>query len=267
MILINGKFDEVIPVLDRGFLYGQGLFETIAVRDGRPRHLSRHLQRLAQGCSRIGIEMPARELLEEEIGQLLHGSGQALLKIVLTAGTGARGYRSPQHQATTRILQLSAFPQLEPGHASDGIRARICQTRLSENRALAGLKHLCRLEQVLARDEWQDAGIAEGLMLDTHGRVIEGTMSNLFLVRDRVLHTPDLSLCGVAGVMRSVILDLAANTGMETRITTISLQDLEVADELFVCNSIIGIWPLNQLDGHSYQVGPVSKSLCAAINE
>jgi 4-amino-4-deoxychorismate lyase len=132
---------------------------------------------------------------------------------------------------------------------------------------LAGIKHLNRLEQVLARSEWDDPEIAEGLMLDTEGRVVEGTMSNLFLVRDRTLLTPDLSCCGVAGIMRGLVLDLARELGIRVVECALVPADLEVVDALFVTNSLIGLCPVQELDGRSYAVDAIPETLRRAVDD
>jgi 4-amino-4-deoxychorismate lyase len=146
-------------------------------------------------------------------------------------------------------------------HAEQGIRLFPCATRLSRQPLLAGLKHLNRLEQVIARSEWQDTEHAEGLMLDQAGRVIEGVFSNLFLVRDGVLITPDLKRCGVAGVMRAELLFQAESLGIPTQITDIPLEQLQWADEVFVCNSVYGVWPVHACAALSWPVGPLTRKL------
>ena len=136
---------------------------------------------------------------------------------------------------------------------------RICRHRLPDNPPLAGVKHLNRLDQILARAEWQDDGIQEGLMQDQKGHVIEGVMSNLFLVSEGVLFTPDLSRCGVAGIVREIILQLADQQHIPVRITDLDIQAVLQADELFVCNSVLGIWPVRQLEERHWQPGPVTR--------
>ena len=132
---------------------------------------------------------------------------------------------------------------------------------MSEQPLLAGLKHLNRLEQVLARSEWHDPAYAEGLMRDTSGRVVEGVFSNLFLVQDGRLLTPDLQRSGVAGVMRAALLVEAARLAIPCHITDISLEQLQQADELFVCNSVYGVWPVRAFADLSWPVGPLTRKL------
>jgi 4-amino-4-deoxychorismate lyase len=142
---------------------------------------------------------------------------------------------------------------------------RVCDLRLALQPRLAGIKHLNRLEQIMARAEWEEQ-YEEGLLLDYNGQLIEGTMSNLFLVRDRALYTPSLDSCGVAGVVRSVVLDLAVESGVRAARQALTLTDLEAAQEVFLCNSLIGIWPVVSVaDQFDFTVGPLTQALQGAL--
>jgi 4-amino-4-deoxychorismate lyase len=138
---------------------------------------------------------------------------------------------------------------------------RLCEARLGSNLQLAGIKHLNRLEQVLARQEWEEPDIREGLLLDEEGHVIEGTMSNLFAVKRGTLVTPDLTRCGVAGIMRTVVMEQAGHLGLDVSVKPLPLADVEQADELFLTNSLIGIWPVIGLENRTWSTGPVSRQL------
>lgn len=267
MMLINGESATQISGHDRGLHYGDGVFETLAVRDGRPLLWEQHLQRLGNGCVRLGIPMPAPALLASEAAQVCAGAVQGVLKIIVTRGVGARGYRVTAPVQATRLVALYPWPTWPDEYAQRGVRVRVCNTRLGSNPALAGLKHLNRLEQVLARSEWDDVSIAEGLMLDTAGHVIEGTMSNLFVVHDGQLLTPGLDSCGVAGIVRGVILELAARHAIACEITELDLQQVREADEILLCNSLIGVWPVRELDGVHYEPGPLTQRLTTYLAE
>ena len=265
-ILINGVEADCLDALDRGLQYGDGLFETLRIRAGRPCLWPAHLARLTQGCARLGIPMPAEGLLRREADQLCAGGGDGVLKIVLTRGSGGRGYRPPQVPEPTRLLAVFPAPDHPPENRTQGVTVRICDTRLGLNPALAGLKHLNRLEQVLARAEWDDPDIAEGLMQDIEGNIIEGTMSNLFVVQAGHLRTPELSRCGVAGVMRARVMAEAGALGIPVEEGRLGLDDLTGADELFLTNSVIGLWPVRRLQGRDYAApGPVTARLAAAV--
>ena len=263
-MLVNGQPADSISALDRGLGYGDGLFETVAVRDGTAELWSEHLARLKSGCDRLGIPYP-REL-EEEGRALIEGVERGVLKIIVTRGVGGRGYRPPEAAEPTRILSLHPWPDYPAAWWSDGVTVRRCDTPLGCNPRLAGIKHLNRLEQVLARVEWSDSAVAEGLMSDTEGRIVEGVMSNLFVVRDGALLTPSLERCGVAGVMRGAVMRAAAEAGIPCTEGELREATLEAADELLLTNSLIGIWPVARLGEREWPVGPLTRRLQEALS-
>ena len=268
-ILINGQAESSIAVTDRGLQYGDGLFETIAVINSQFPLWERHMRRLKRGCEKLSLSCPDDELLLEEATELVRDISsnkiKLVLKIIITRGIGERGYIYSDNRPT-RIISCSAWPEYPLENWQKGIRVHICSTRLAQQPALAGIKHLNRLEQVIARNEWQDKDIAEGIMLDQDDNVIEGTFSNLFLVNNGCLQTPDLSLNGVTGVMRDYIMEQADNQDIKIEITKIKLDDVLDADEVFVCNSLIGIWPVVEIQGHSLNVGNVTRELQKQIS-
>lgn len=268
MILINGESKEHIEISDRGFQYGDGLFETIEVRDGLAVFLERHLERLNSGCQRLGIPFPGMDLLSLETSELSRRStpNRAVLKIIITRGSGGRGYRQPDVIQPTRVLSLHPYPDYPDVYPEQGIVARFCTTRLGLNPALAGIKHLNRLEQVMARSEWNDASIQEGLMLDANDHVIEGTMTNLFYIKNSGLYTAPLTQSGVAGIIRRIIMTLASDHGLSVIEHEFTKDELLSADELFVCNSIIGIWPIRQIEVAQFSVGPITQSIQSWLN-
>jgi len=257
---VDGQPADALSLKDRGLAYGDGLFETIAVRGGQLVLLERHLQRLAEGCSRLALAAD-HGLIRAELVAYAAVLGDGVLKLILTRGDSQRGYAFDPGAVPRRILQGNPQARYPGVNAEHGVRLFPCVTRLSSQPLLAGLKHLNRLEQVLARAEWQGPECAEGLMLDLDGRVIEGVFSNVFIVRDGVLLTADLRRCGVAGVMRGELLFQAKSLGIPTEITDISLEQLQQADEVFVCNSVYGIWPVNAYAALSWPVGPLTRKL------
>lgn len=261
--LIDGEPAASVPVSDRGLQYGDGLFTTIAVKSGEPLLWGRHLRRLQNDAARLRIAPPTPELLRAEVVRLCQGVTQATLKIMLTRGAGGRGYRPSNTAPTRRIVTL--WPRaVQAPYAREGVALYSCRTRLSRNPMLAGIKHLNRLEQVLARAEWGDDH-AEGLMQDTVGMVIEGTMTNVFVVRNGELLTPDLSQCGVAGILRDLVLEHARATRLVARAAEIPFAALQDADEIFLTNSLIGIWPVRRFDAKEYRIGPITRALQTAI--
>lgn len=264
-ILFNGQPSDSVPVTDRGLHYGDGLFETLAVINGTPRFWQRHFDRLLIGCTRLKIPAPAEELLLQEIATLSQGKGSCVIKLIITRGSGGRGYRPPHPVTPTRLLICYPFPQYPERNSTAGVEIRLCKATLGCNPLLAGIKHLNRLEQVLARSEWDDDMIAEGLMANHEGNIIEGTMSNIFLVCKGELHTPDLSACGIDGVMRGIVIEQARLLDIPLRITNITPTQLGQGSELFLTNSLIGIWPVNRCGEQTYTVGPVVKQLQQAL--
>lgn len=260
-LLVNGAPVSSIEVSDRGFQYGDGVFTTLPVRHGIALFLPLHFDRLERDCGRLSIPFPGRDALMPEVHSLCAARPDGVLKIQITRGAGGRGYRPPDQAMPTRVLGIHPLPDYPADLADEGVAVRLCQTRLGINPALAGLKHTNRLEQILARAEWPLGDIREGLMLDADGHVVEGTMTNLFLVSRGKLVTPKLDLCGVAGVMRSVVMEAAAALGLRVEETRLVPADLFGADELFLTNSVIGLWPIRRIESRDFPVGPVTKEI------
>jgi UPF0755 protein len=260
-MLINGLYSHQIDQTDRGFQYGDGLFETIAIINGQAVFLDQHLARLQKDCHRLKIPYPGTELLTLEVEQLAKNASKAVLKIILTRGVGGRGYRQPDPIKTTRVLSLYPYPDYPDSYKNQGIHARFCDIRLGLNPALAGIKHLNRLEQVLARSEWSDLAIQEGIMLDFNDHVIEGTMTNLFYIKDDSIYTSALTLNGVSGIMRSSIIMLCARHQLTVIEHDFNQEALLAADEIFVCNSIIDIWPVTELADIHLPVGEKTQQI------
>jgi 4-amino-4-deoxychorismate lyase len=273
--LINGEAVEKISIRDRGLQYGDGLFETMAVRNGRIHLWPAHWQRLSLGCEKLLISLPSKALLEKEIALLCKdgkdgNETQFVIKLIITRGEGARGYRFSANQTTTRILSRYPWPDYPLYYQTDGVSVCYCEMTLSENKTLAGIKHLNRLEQVLARNEWANDNneFQEGLMLSLQGHVVDGTMSNIFIVKEGEIFTPDLSLAGVAGVMRSTVMNIAQESGYTVHVATLTKTDIRQADEIFLSNSLIGIWPVSNIAEINFaQVGEVTKQLQQQIEK
>lgn len=264
MYLVNGSPSTTFDVADRGLHYGDGLFETIEIDRRQAVFLAQHLQRLQTGCQRLRLPVPDLHLLAAEIASLCQAApeqGQAVIKIIITRGVGGRGYRQPEPIQSSRILSLHPFPDYPDNFQEQGIAARFCQTRLGVSPALAGIKHLNRLEQVLARAEWSDTATQEGLLLNVDGHVIEGTMSNLFYVKDGVVYTALLTRSGVAGVVRGLVMELCRQQPLKLVEHDYTPAALLAADEVFLSNAIIGLWPVRQIDGHVFQVGVLTRHL------
>lgn len=242
-------------------MYGDGVFRTLLVRDGRPIAWARHLRKLAADCAALSIACPDAGDLLRDVKALTADITDCVIKLVVTRGAGNRGYAPPDPPRATRLALRSLLPGYPLAHAEEGVAVRLCNTRLSHQPRLAGIKHLNRLENVLARMEWDDPAIAEGLMRDEGGNVVEGVMSNLFVCHNSVLMTPDLSRCGVAGVTRERVLEWAARQGVKAEVRELSLEEVLAADEVFLCNSVAGVWPVRELAERRWSRGPLTASV------
>jgi len=256
-ILVNGTASEVVPALDRGLAYGDGLFESIRFVGDRAPLWSRHMQRLHESCRWMRMPEPDPEQLWIEALQVSRGMSCAVVRITLTRGLGERGYVPPANPKPTRVLAAFTPPAVMPETYELGVRVRVCDLRLADQPLLAGMKHLNRLEQVLARAEWTDPAIAEAVLCDSHEWVISATMANLFVVVDGVLLTPAVDRCGVAGVARAEILDFEP----QVQIGNVSLAALRDASEIFLSSSVRGIVPVRALGDQVYAPGPVARRL------
>lgn len=249
LTLVDGLATDVIPTTDRGLAYGDGLFETLALSDGSPRQFDRHLARMADGAQRLGIPMPESAIWQADLTlalQSLAVPARAVLKLILTRGSGGRGYNPPLSPIPRRILQVLPWPEASLHDAQPRL-GMVCETRLGLNPQLAGIKHLNRLEQVLGAQEVAANGAWDGLMLDTRGYLIESTRANVFLVFRGQLHTPALTTSGVAGVMRSVVCEHAARWGFPVTVGDVPCEALQAASEIFLTNSVRGVESMMRL--------------------
>lgn len=246
--LINGVRMDCVSALDRGLHYGDGVFRTLKVVNGKVRWWDEQFRKLDDDCAALKISCPDKAILEAEVLRLAGEPDVGVIKIIVTRGVGQRGYAIPADAAPRRIVM--GFPGASQENSD--VRVRWCELRLSSQPRLAGIKHLNRLENVLARSEWNDPGIAEGLLLDEAGHVICGTMSNLFIAEQENLVTPELTRCGVAGVARSRIIQAAGRHGQPARFEPISRERLLDADGVFLCNSLIGVWRVAGLENRQW---------------
>jgi 4-amino-4-deoxychorismate lyase len=247
MILVNGLPADSLSALDRGLAYGDGVFRTLRLHASQPVWWPDHFAKLRSDCDSLALACPEQAQLLDEIRQVAE-TGEGLVKIILTRGAGARGYALPIVRAGTRIVLSAPLPSHALPDASRDINARWCALRLARQPRLAGIKHLNRLENVLARAEWDDPDIFEGLLCDDSHAVIGGVMSNLFWARDGELYTPDLSECGVAGVARTRLLRAVARHGFRCHVGRHHADAILAADEVMICNSLIGVRRVARLD-------------------
>lgn len=263
--LVNGELNQSISPLDRGLAYGDGIFRTLRIQSGLPCNWHLHYQKLVADCSTIGIVCPSAELLIDDIHRLfvedVLENKNATAKIIITRGEGERGYAPPAITMPTRIVIKSAMPQYSADNFKLGVALYLCTTRLAIQPALAGIKHLNRLENVLARMEWRDDQFFDGLMLDVEDNVTECTMSNIFARFGDTLITPTLNLCGVAGITRQQILALSKPLSLIVIEGKMSLEKLFSADEVIICNSLYGVFQVRQIADKTWETKPLAAKL------
>lgn len=250
-VLVDGVDGDRVSALDRGLAYGDGLFETIRFLHGEAPLWSRHVGRLREGCERLGLPAPDVGQLAGECARVTAGMPDAVVKVVLTRGAGRRGYAPSAEAVATRVVAAFPVPDVPPDWYRDGIRVRCCALRLASQPRLAGIKHLNRLEQVLARAEWSDAGVVEGLLFDQHDNLVSATAANVFVAIDGRLSTPSVETCGVAGVLRGALLRALP----DVRIRTVAKDELMRVDEMFLASSVRGVLPVRVLEGRELRPG------------
>ena len=264
---INRMTRSVNPA-DRGFQYGDGLFETIAIRDGNPRQWQYHLDRLTLGCKRLGLDIPTTAL-DLDLAVALRRSQQdtsfCIAKIIVTAGDSVRGYgRSLPTPAEIYIGVFPATPLNKPAYVK-GVATMLCETRLATGSPVAGIKTLNRIEQVLASSECLPTGAFEGFTLDASDRLICGTISNVFIVKDNVIRTPSLERCGVEGTMRRLVIELLGRGGRDVDICDLDEDDLAAADEVFITNSQMGAVPVHRCGNYKWPIGTATREVMALL--
>ncbi len=273
-MLVNGQAQNFLPVSDRAVQYGDGLFETIKIKGRTPLFWDRHLTRLKTSCEKLQIPCDFM-LLEAEVDQVLnslesHDQGSHILKVIVTRGSGGRGYNPPSSVSATRIVQMHGFPDGYARNATNGIQAQLCRHPVSRNSALAGVKHLNRLDQVMASMELNES-TAEGLMCDDTKHLIEGIKTNVFVVLEGRITTPALTEAGIAGILRDVVLEYFANQGRPVDVRPIHVGELSGASELFVCNSVLGVWPVRALSNAgailSFPIGPLTREVQGLLSD
>jgi 4-amino-4-deoxychorismate lyase len=246
-MLINGASGNTINAEDRGLAYGDGVFRTLRMQAGRPVCWERQFAKLQRDCNALKIPCPSALVLSSELQQLGKSQADGVAKIIITRGVSTRGYAPSVQSEATRILSVTPATAYPFEYSKQGVRVHVCKVRMGHQLLLAGIKHLNRLENVLGASEWQDQDMPEGLLSDISGYVISGTRSNLFMLRGNTLYTPNLTRCGVAGVQRDRVVDWAKQHGVTCKVTDFRMEELLLADEIMIVNSVFGLWPVREL--------------------
>lgn len=253
---VDGMEASLLAADDRGLAYGDGLFETLRVINGVVPLWSRHMRRLGEGCERLRIPMPDVDALLADVAAVTANLPDAVARITVTRGSGPRGYAASAVPVPRRVVTASAFLPPDETMIRDGIALFPCQTRLAMQPALAGIKHLNRLEQVLARAEWSDVAFADGLVMDTAGRVASAISANIFIVLNGQVMTPRVDQCGVAGIGRSLVLEWFA----DAREAELSPGMLAAASEVFISSAVRGMLAVCAIGTGRWYPGPVLRA-------
>ncbi len=256
--LINGKFSNTVSVLDRGLSYGDGLFETMSwiyIKDRNRigvEFWKRHLERIKKSCFLTKIKMPSISLLNNYKKTILqksinNGLQGGILKILITRGVGGRGYKFEKEISPTVIFLSFPMVKLDQGFLKKGVNVRFCKSPIFINSQLAGLKHLNRMDSVMARSEWEDQKYFEGILLDDSDNIIDGTMTNIFFSKNNILYTPLIGKSGINGIMRQVVIEKSSLFFDKVREINIKKNSIESFDEMFLTNSLIKIISVKKL--------------------
>lgn len=265
MVWINGIQQVEVSVRDRALQFGDGCFTTAAVQDGKIILLKAHLQRLKENCKRLLITELDFALLEAEMCQVAVGQAQAVLKVILTPGASSCGYSRAGCSIPTRIILLSSWPKHYTILQQSGIKMLTSPIRLARNPLLAGIKHLNRLEQVLIRQHIDQTSSDEALVLDTEGVVVECCAANLFWRKGDNIYTPRLEQAGVKGIMRCYLMEQITNSGQVCHVVNYGREEVLNADEVIICNTLMPILPVQQIDDVSFTVHLLYQQLYASL--
>ncbi len=263
--------------MDRAVQYGDGFFTTMLVMDAKLYNWSAHWWRIQQSIERLGFPDLSEAAIQAQLASAVidyqadeSSVAPLMVKLMITRGQGGRGYQAQAAPQVTTIVQIAPHPTFRQSADFDSLPAALslglCKTQAAIQPQLAGLKHLNRLENVLARNELISQDFSEALMLNAEEEVICATQANLFMVKDKQLLTPKLTSSGVAGTTRYQLPEIAKQCGLIYKETTISLAEVQNADELFLTNALRGIMPVKSFQSRTYQTDVSLKIHQAWIN-
>jgi len=259
---INGESTTNLDINDRGIAYGDGLFTTAKIVNGRVELLNQHVNRLVEGCNKLAIPLPislSQDELTKQLRNIAKSYTLAVLKVMITAGSGGRGYSriGLADDATNTIVMVFDFPEHYNELAKSGINLGLSKQKISISPMLAGIKHLNRLEQVLLRRELDQRTEDDLVVMNVDKQVVEATSANLFYWVNGELYTPDVSLSGVNGLMRQFIMaNYCKYYNSEVSIEKTTLTRLQQADSMFTCNSVTGVMPVKTFDKRLLNLEP-----------
>jgi 4-amino-4-deoxychorismate lyase len=246
---INGQQEQHISMSNRGLAYGDGVFTTAKVLNGKVQFLSAHIERLIYSCQRLNITLPDMVKITEELKSIAQRFPKSVAKIIITAGDGGRGYSRQGCLESNVVITFHAFPEHYVNWQETGINLGLSTLKLGISPLTSGIKHLNRLEQVLIRQELDKRNEDDLLVLNCNDDIIEASAANVFWRKDETWYTPELSDSGVAGLMRAHILEtLNKVNGQQPIIIKAKITLLENIEAMFLCNSVMGVIPVRQFD-------------------
>ncbi|MCZ4058690.1 aminodeoxychorismate lyase [Pantoea sp. LMR881] len=249
---INGIEQNQLPASDRAVQFGDGCFTTAAVRQGKIVLLEQHIQRLQESCKRLWLAGVDWTLLKNEMRHVARHEQLAVLKVIITAGVGGRGYSRKGCGLPTRILSTSPWPQHYLTLQQQGVKLALSPVRLASNAQFAGIKHLNRLEQVMIRAHLDQTDADEALVLDTQGYVVECCAANLFWRKGDTVFTPEVERSGVDGIMRRYLIKEMQASGQHCQVVQREFADVLAADEVIICNALMPVLPVRQIDSVNF---------------
>ena len=272
---VNGEIAPAeqarISVLDNGFTFGDGVYETLRTYGGRPFHLDRHLHRLRESAGMLGITIPAGDdSLAADLDRLLERAAnpESYIRIIVSRGVGEISYRFDRIQGPTIVMAARAYEPFAEAQYRDGIPVIISSIRRNSPQALDPVMKSCNLiNNILAVREAQAKKAAEPLMLNEGGDVAEGASANVFVVSGGALVTPPLSAGILPGVTRALVLELAPALGIEARQEPLPVPTLLAADEAFITSTLKEAMPIATVDGRPIgagRPGPVTMQILDA---
>lgn len=261
MGLINGLAEPHLFSGDRGLHFGDGCFTTARIDQGQVVYLTDHLQRLHNDCQRLAIPFQYWSELADEMQQLAAPKTRAVLKVIITRGAGGRGYCVEGCGQPTRILATSAYPEHYRQWQLSGVRLATSPIKLGLNPALAGVKHLNRLEQVLIRQHLPASQADEALVVDYQNHIVECCAANILWCQGRRLFSPRLDRAGVEGTMKRRVIESLVEHGYAYTEVRQPVACLQKADEIIICNALMPVLPVVSVDNWRYQAGNMFKTL------
>ncbi|MTD25416.1 aminodeoxychorismate lyase [Erwinia sorbitola] len=259
---VNGEMRDSIEARDRAVQFGDGCFTTARVHQGRVQRIEAHLKRLQQACERLKIDGVDWRRLENEMSFAATTRSDGVLKVILTRGSGGRGYSATGCAAPARIMSISDYPAHYHSLRQTGVRLALSSVRLGKNPQLAGIKHLNRLEQVLIRTELEQTGADEALVLDSDALLVECCAANLFWRTGNQVFTPDLSASGVNGIQRQWVMQQVVQSGFTLKEVRVGIDALAAAEEVLITNALMPVLPVYQAESWHYSSRQLFALLC-----